>query len=42
MRLFKNYKDFLENQKSNENGVTQYHLDKYYNGNLELAKKDNE
>lgn len=42
MRVFKDYKDFLENKKANENGVTQYYLDKYYGGNLELAQKDNE
>ena len=41
MRVFRNYEDFLENKNSNENGVSQYHLDKYYNGDLELAKKDN-
>ena len=42
MRVFKDYEDFLENKSENENGVTQYHLDKYYGGNLELAQKDNE
>ena len=41
MRVFKDYEDYEENKYLGENGVTQYHLDKYYNGNLELAKKDN-
>ena len=42
MRVFKDYNDYKENKNDNENGVTQYHLDKYYNGDIELAKKDNE
>ena len=42
MRVCKDYEDYKKNKYLGENGVTQYHLDKYYGGDLELAKKDNE
>tara|TARA_R110000851_G_scaffold327136_1_gene496372 strand:- start:354 stop:476 length:123 start_codon:yes stop_codon:yes gene_type:complete len=39
MRVFKNYKDFLENKENGENGVSQKFLNEYYNGDIEEAKK---
>lgn len=40
MRVFKNYKDYLENKKSNENGITQDFLNKFYHGNINQAQAD--
>lgn len=41
MRVFKDYKDFLENKKIGENGVTQDFLNKFYGGNINKAQADN-
>tara|TARA_B110000858_G_scaffold180861_1_gene218841 strand:- start:1075 stop:1236 length:162 start_codon:yes stop_codon:yes gene_type:complete len=42
MRVFKDYKDFLENKKDGENGVSEWILNNVYAGDLEKAKKNNE
>ena len=41
MRVFKDYKDFLENKVKHENGVSRWFLNNFYDGDLEEAKKDN-
>ncbi len=41
MRVFKDYKDYLENKKNGEKGVSQMFLDESYNGCLDMADFDN-
>ena len=41
MRVFKDYKDFLENKNVGENGVSECFLNNFYAGDLEEAIDDN-